>query len=158
MPVTAPANGRASINPTGTIAYTPAAGYNGADSFSYTISDGQGGSAVGAVTVTVTNVTDPPVASGDSYSTNKNVTLSIAAPGVLANDTDPDGDTLSAIIVTGAAHGSISLNADGSFVYTPAANYSGPDSFTYRANDGAADSNIPTVSVTVEAANAPPRD
>ena len=59
-----------------------------------------------------------------------------AASGVLANDSDPDGDTLSAVLVTGPAHGTLILNAAGSFTYTPAANFNGADTFTYKANDG----------------------
>ena len=62
----------------------------------------------------------------------------MTAPGVLANDTDVDGATLTAVLVTGPAHGTLALNADGSFTYTPAANFNGADSFTYRANDGPA--------------------
>ena len=60
----------------------------------------------------------------------------MAAPGVLANDTDPDGDPLTAVLVTGPSHGTLTLNANGSFTYTPAANFTGTDSFTYRASDG----------------------
>ena len=70
----------------------------------------------------------------------------VVAAGVLANDTDVDGDALTAVLVSGPAHGSLTLNADGSFTYTPSANYNGPDSFTYKANDGQADSNVATVS------------
>src|SRR2546425_2590286 len=76
----------------------------------------------------------------DSYSTPEDTTLTVAAPGVLANDTDVDGDPLTAILVNGPAHGTLSLNSDGSFTYTPALNYNGPDSFTYKANDGQVDS------------------
>ena len=61
------------------------------------------------------------------------------------NDTDIDSATLTAVVVTGPAHGTLTLNANGSFTYTPAANYNGPDSFTYKANDGTADSNVATV-------------
>ena len=154
--VSAPAHGTASINANGTIAYVPAAGYSGGDSFTYSINDGQGGTSSATVSVTITNVNDAPVAANDSYSTNKNVTLTVSAAGVLANDTDADGDTLSAIGVVGPSHGSLSLNADGSFIYTPAANYSGADSFTYRANDGTADSNVATVSITVVNTNTAP--
>src|SRR5262249_31269611 len=66
---------------------------------------------------------------------------------VLANDSDADGDALNAILVSGPAHGSLSLNPDGSFTYTPNANYNGPDSFSYKANDGGADSNVATLSI-----------
>jgi VCBS repeat-containing protein len=91
----------------------------------------------------------PPVASNDSYTTNQGQPLNEAAPGVLANDTDPEGDTLTAQLVSGPSHGTLMLNGNGSFTYTPNANYNGADSFTYKANDGTADSNPATVSITV---------
>ena len=78
------------------------------------------------------------------------------APGVLANDADPDGDALTAVLATGPANGSVTLNADGSFAYIPMGGFSGTDSFTYRANDGALDSNVATVTITVNAVNHPP--
>ena len=74
-----------------------------------------------------------------------------AAPGVLANDTDANGDPLTAVLNANVTHGSLTLNANGGFTYTPTAGYSGPDSFTYHANDGSADSNMVTVSLTVSA-------
>ena len=97
-----------------------------------------------------------PSAVGDAYTTGEDTTLSVAAPGVLANDRDSDGDPLTASLVSGPAHGSLTLNANGSFSYTPAADYNGPDSFTYRANDGSVDSNTATVSLTVTAVNDAP--
>ena len=76
---------------------------------------------------------------------------------MLANDTDIDGDPITAILVDSPAHGTLSLNSDGSFTYTPALNYNGPDSFTYKANDGLADSPTnATVSITVTPVNDPP--
>ena len=92
----------------------------------------------------------------DSYSTPKNTTLTVAAPGVLGNDTDADGDTLTAIKVTNSAHGTVTVSANGSISYVPTAAYVGPDSFTYKANDGALDSNTVTVSLTVTPTNAAP--
>ena len=68
--------------------------------------------------------------------TDEDTPLTVAAPGVLGNDTDADGDPLTAVLVSGPAHGTLTLNADGSFTYTPDANYNGPDSFTYKASDG----------------------
>jgi len=94
-------------------------------------------------------INDPPVGINDSYAAAADTAVTVAAPGVLANDTDANGDTLSALIVTAPAHGRLSLNANGAFTYTPAAAYKGPDSFTYKANDGTADSNVATVSITV---------
>jgi hypothetical protein len=100
--------------------------------------------------VTIVAVNDPPAAVDDSHSTNQDTPLNQPAPGVLANDTDQDGGgALQAVLVTGPSHGTLTLNQDGSFRYTPAAGYSGPDSFTYRAGDGSAQSNVATVALTV---------
>src|SRR5262249_28767132 len=99
---------------------------------------------------------NPPVANNDAYSTNEDTALTVAAPGVLANDTDADGDPLTAVFVAGPGHGTVTLNSNGSFTSTPTANYNGPDSFTYKANDGKADSNVATVSITVTAVNDAP--
>ncbi|MDP2234657.1 MAG: cell wall-binding repeat-containing protein, partial [Actinomycetota bacterium] len=85
----------------------------------------------------------------DAFETAEDAPLVVAAPGVLANDTDADGDGLTAIKVTGPAHGTLSLAANGSFTYTPVADYNGSDSFQYRANDGTADSNVVAVTLTV---------
>jgi VCBS repeat-containing protein len=74
----------------------------------------------------------PPVANDDSYSTAANTTLSIGAPGILANDLDPDGDAFSAQLLNGAQHGTVSLSPNGSFNYVPNQNYTGPDQFTYQ--------------------------
>ena len=108
------------------------------------------------MTITVTAANDAPTAADDAYSTAEDTTLTVTAPGVLGNDTDPDGDPLSAVLVSGPSHGSLTLNANGSFTYTPAADYNGSDSFTYRASDGTLDSNPATVTITVTAANDAP--
>src|SRR5207302_1570691 len=79
-----------------------------------------------------------------------------AATGVLANDSDVDGDTLTAAVATNPTHGTLALNANGSFTYTPAANYNGADSFTYTASDGHGGSATATVSLTIAAVNDPP--
>ena len=76
--------------------------------------------------------------------------------GVLDNDTDPDGDTLTAVLVTGPTNGTLTLNADGSFTYTPTDNFIGTDSFTYTANDGALNSNTATVTINVTTVNSAP--
>src|SRR5207245_210106 len=133
----------------GSFSYVPAANYNGPDSFIYKANDGQADSGIATVSITITAVNDAPVAVNDRYTTPEDTTLNVAAPGVLANDSDVDGDTLSAILVSQPTHGNVTFVSDGSFSYVPAANYHGSDSFTYKANDGQADSGIATVSITI---------
>jgi Ca2+-binding RTX toxin-like protein len=107
-------------------------------------------SSSSTLTITVNGENDAPVAVGNSHTTAEDTPLNIAAPGVLGNDSDVDfGTTLTAVQVVGPAHGTLTLNTDGSFEYVPAADYYGPDSFTYKANDGALDSNVVTVNITV---------
>ena len=89
------------------------------------------------------------MAVADTYAVDQDQVLTIAAPGVLANDTDADNDTLTAILVSTTSNGTLTFNVDGSFVYTPRAEYFGTDTFTYKANDGKADSNVVTVTITV---------
>ena len=101
-------------------------------------------------------VNTAPVAADDVYTATEDTSLPIAAPGVLGNDADANGDTLTAVKNSDPAHGVVVLNADGSFVYTPTADYSGPDSFTYRANDGMIHSNVATVSLTISAVDDAP--
>jgi hypothetical protein len=91
----------------------------------------------------------PPVAVPDAYSTNEGVQLVVAAPGVLGNDSDADLDPLTAVPDVGPTNGTLTLNADGSFAYTPNPGFSGTDSFSYHAHDGAASSNVVTVSIDV---------
>src|SRR4029079_13827347 len=107
-----------------------------------------------SLTIVTTNIA--PVAVNDSYTTSEDTALVVPAAGVLGNDTDADADTLTAIQVTSVTHGTLLLNANGSFSYTPAANYNGPDSFTYRANDGLTNSGLATVSLTVIPVNDAP--
>jgi len=154
--VSGTSHGTVSLNANGSFTYTPLPNYNGADSFTYKANDGSADSNVATVSITVTPVNDAPVANNDAYTTAEDTALTVSAPGVLANDTDIDGDALSAVLVSGPGHGTLSLNANGSFTYTPASNYNGADSFTYKANDGSADSNVATVNITVTAVNDPP--
>jgi len=103
--------------------------------------------------ITVTNVNEAPVAANDSYVPTEDVAMSILAPGVLANDVDVDSSVLTARLVSGPAHGSLTLNVDGSFAYTPGPDYWGPDSFAYEAWDGALAGAPATVTLTVVFAN-----
>src|SRR6266540_3811392 len=154
--VMGPSHGSLALNADGSFSYIPAANYNGPDSFSYKANDGAADSGVVVVTISVTPVNDAPVAANDSYTTAEDTALTVSAPGVLANDGDVDGDSLSAVLVSGPEHGTVALNADGSFTYTPTNNYNGPDSFSYKANDGTVDSGVATVAITVEAVNDAP--
>ncbi|GAB4262371.1 MAG: hypothetical protein Kow0092_12700 [Deferrisomatales bacterium] len=154
--VGAPAHGTAAANPDGTVTYRPAPNYHGPDGFSYTVSDGRGGVATAAVAVTVTPEADAPEGTPDGYTVSKNATLTVAAPGVLGNDGDPDGDPLTAELVSGVAHGSLTLASDGSFTYVPETGFSGTDGFTYRASDGALTSGAVAVSITVRDVNLAP--
>ena len=98
----------------------------------------------------------PPVAVDDVYEVDEDTVLAIAAPGVLGNDTDTDNDALTATLVSTPVNGTLTLNADGSFTYTPEPDFNGSDSFTYKNNDGLVDSNTATVTITVRAVNDPP--
>ena len=149
--VSAPVGGSV-VLAAGQITFTPTADLcgPGAGQFNYTVSDVDGGSAQGLVVVDITCVNDAPVGVADSYSVAEDHSLSVATPGVLGNDTDADGNPLTATVLTAPTHqASFTLNADGSFDYTPVAEFNGTDSFTYNANDGTTDSNPVTVTITV---------
>jgi len=154
--VTQGAHGSVANNGT-TVSYTPDANYFGSDSFTYTIDDGNGESDTATVTVTVTNVNDPPVVAGESYTINQDTTLNVVAPGLLANDSDIDGDTLHAVSYSGGAtaHGTVAGSANGGFTYTPNASYAGSDSFTYRVTDGTVTSAAVTVNITINDTQGP---
>ncbi len=155
--VTDPTNGTLVFNANGTFTYTPSANFFGSDSFTYQASDGTDLSNIATVTLNITGVNDTPVAVANTYNLNEDVPLTVnAANGVLANDTDADGDTLTATVRTTTTNGTLTMNANGSFTYTPNANYSGTDSFTYRANDGTVNSNTVTVTLNIAAVNDAP--
>jgi hypothetical protein len=155
--VTPPSHGTLTLNADGSFAYIPAANYSGADSFTYNASlaygpDGPVVSLPATVSITILPVDDAPVAGNDSYSMLQGSVLTIAAPGVLGNDTDVDSPSLTAVLVSGPAGGTLSLNTNGSFTYTPAPSFNGLASFTYRASSGSVSSNVATVSITVNPA------
>ncbi len=155
--VSVAADGSYSYDPTGSHALQALAqGEIATDSFQYTIVDLAGASSSATVEITVTGVNQPPVAAPDAFTLAEDTPLAVPGPGVLANDTDPDGDAMSALLVDGPAHGTLALNADGSFDYAPNADYNGADAFSYRANDGNADSSTVEVSLTVSEVNDAP--
>jgi VCBS repeat-containing protein len=153
-----PANGTLVVNLDGSFTYTPNTDFSGQDSFVYQASDGDFLSDLTTVTITVNNVNDAPQVVDDAYTLSENETLQVnAVNGVLANDADVDGDSLTVTLVDDVSNGALVLNADGSFTYTPTASFSGSDSFTYRVNDGTVDSaEAATVSLTISNVNQAP--
>ncbi len=143
--VTQGANGTVTFTATG-VSYTPDADFFGSDSFTYTVSDGNGGTDTASVNVTVTPVNDDPVAMDDSASVNEDSTNN--AIDVLANDDDVDGGTLTITAVTQGTSGAVTFTATG-VSYTPNADFFGSDSFTYTISDGNGGTDTATVNVTV---------
>ncbi|KYK22881.1 hypothetical protein AYK21_03500 [Thermoplasmatales archaeon SG8-52-2] len=154
--VTNVSNGELNFNTNGGFSYTPNNNYVGTDAFTYKANDGLLNSTTATVHITVTQENDPPVANDDDYSVNEDTTLTVPVPGVLQNDTDVENDPLIAILVTDVSNGELDLNTNGGFSYTPNNNYVGTDTFTYKANDGSSDSNIATVTITINSVNDPP--
>ncbi|WP_345173276.1 Ig-like domain-containing protein, partial [Nocardioides caricicola] len=141
---TQPARGTLTIEPDGDFTYTPEPDWNGTvPTVTYTTGTG----ATGTLDITITPVNDAPVAAGDSRILDEDGAATI---DVLANDTDADGDPLSAVPVTGPVHGTVVVDANGTLTYTPDANFHGTDSFTYQADDGDLTSGSATVTLTVE--------
>ena len=141
------------------------------DHIAITITNVSNSSASGAQPVTVSTSSDPgqvsaplsgagspnpPVAVNDGYATGENTALTVLAPGVLANDTKTSGHTITAAVVATSAHGTLTLNADGSFTYTPTTGYSGSDSFTYKDTDATAGTTSNTATVTIVVDATPP--
>lgn len=153
--VTGTANGTLALNAYCSFTYTPAAGYIGTDSFEYQLASQTGQSNVAAVSITVTPLVPIPAAANDSYETNEDVSLNVTAPGVLANDSSLGADP-KAVIVSGTANGTVILSANGSFSYTPSAQFNGSDSFSYKIVTDTLESNTATVNITVNPVNDPP--
>ena len=148
--------GTVTVNPDGTLDFTPAANFNGPATISYTISDGHGGTSTATVTINVAPVNDPPVATNDGpLSTNEDTTLT--GISVLPNDTDIDGDPLT---VTGASvpsnQGTVTVNPDGTLDFTPAANFNGLATISYTISDGHGGTANATVTINVAPVNDPP--
>jgi len=147
--VTSP-DGSLNLAADGSFDYQPAPGYFGTDSFEYRAFDGVNMSDVVKATILVTATGTPPIAAEDAYNVTAAETLVVAAPGILTNDTDDDGDELSAVLVSEPAEGTLELQQDGSFVYDPRDDFQGVVTFTYRASDGANVSPVTIVTITVD--------
>jgi VCBS repeat-containing protein len=146
-----PANGTLAFNPDGTFTYVPDADFNGSDAFVYTVSDGQGGTATGTMTIEVAGVNDAPITSGGTAAVAEDGAVS----GVLSAS-DVDGDPLAYAVATGPQNGTLTLNADGTYVYMPDANFNGTDGFTYTVSDGNGGTATGTVAIDVAAVNDAP--
>ena len=155
--VDGPFAGTLTLNTDGSFTYEPDQDFFGTDGFTYKANDGTLDSNAANVTIMVNGTNDAPVANPDSYDAVEGETLTVAASGVLENDTDVDGNPLEAGINTDVTGGMLTLNPNGSFDYTPYAGTTG-DSFTYFANDGTVNSSLAaTVTITVvSAANQSP--
>ncbi|MES9947251.1 MAG: tandem-95 repeat protein, partial [Candidatus Thiodiazotropha sp.] len=153
--VTQGTNGSVAIDPvSGNPVYTPNPDFNGTDTFTYTIDDGNGGTDTATVTVTVGAVNDAPVATDDAIGTNEDIPVTV---DVLPNDSDPDGDTLTVTSVTQGTNGSVTIDpVSGNPVYTPNPDFNGTDTFTYTIDDGNGGTDTATVTVTVGAVNDAP--
>jgi subtilisin family serine protease len=150
--VSKPSQGTATIDAAGTVTYTPSSGMAGSDFFTYDIADGKGGTDRAAVSVGV-NGNHAPVAAEDARTTAEDTPVDIDP---LANDSDPDGDTLTLASVSNPSRGSAVIQPGGRILYTPDLNLHGADQFTYQVTDGRGGSTPGTVGVTVEPVNDPP--
>ena len=142
--VTQAAHGTVSLSAAGAYTYTPNANYNGTDSFSFKVTDSGGLTSVNSVSISITAVNDAPVAAALAATGSEDQSIS----GQVAA-TDVDGDTLNYTVTTQPSNGTVTMSAGGAFVYTPAPNYFGPDSFVYTANDGHGGTSSATVSLTI---------
>jgi gliding motility-associated-like protein len=148
-------SGTVSVNADGvSVDYTPAANFNGTETITYTVSDGELSDTTGTLTITVTAVNDAPVAIADTASVAEDTALMV---DVISNDTDVDvTDTLTLITAIADGFGTVSVNADGVSVdYTPAANFNGTETITYIVSDGT-DTSTGTLTITVTAVNDAP--
>lgn len=151
-------HGTLQLNSDGSFEYVPNANFSGEDSFTYLADDGELTSPPATVRLPVGQTNTAPTASNDSYATDEDRPLIVdAAAGVLANDSDPQGQTLSAALVDDVDHGALSFESDGAFSYVPATDYSGQDSFTYQASDGETASAPATVTIQVRPVNDAPQ-
>lgn len=153
--LTSPLHGTLSLNPDGTFLYLPDINYEGQDSFTYRVNDGEFNSPPATVTFTMTpGPSDFPVPAPDNYSTIEDTPLVVSTNnGVLLNDSDPDSIDLTVILETPPANGSLSLASRGGFTYTPNLDYAGIDTFTYRVFDGENTSRVELVTISVDSVN-----
>ncbi|HMB89552.1 MAG TPA: Ig-like domain-containing protein, partial [Rhodothermales bacterium] len=151
--VSSVSHGTLDFDADGSFIYTHDGSNTSTDAFTYRVSDGAATSNLATVTFSIfeINTNEPPEAMGDSYALLRGTTRSVnSAEGVLANDSDPDGDALTAMLVTNVSHGTLAFDDDGSFTYTHDGSAGNTDSFTYRASDGTEVSNTATVTFIIQ--------
>lgn len=151
--VTDPANGTVSLLSDGSFSYTPDLNFNGTDTFTYAVTDGQDTVSPVTVTINVEAVNDTPNPTADEYTLDEDTVLTVSvADGILSNDSDVEGDTFTPTTTVFPNNGVVTVEDDGSFVYTPTANFSGTDQFAYILSDGiSADSATVFVTLNVTA-------
>ena len=146
---TEPTHGSLDLNADGSFTYTPNTNYSGPDSFTYRVNDGRGLGNIATVSLNVLFVNLPPTAQNDVYTTTGGQVLTVPPPGILGNDSDPQGLPLAAVLVNPTLDGSLSFQTNGGFSYTANPGFSGADTFTYRASNGTNSSNLATVTINV---------
>lgn len=140
------------------LTYTPDENYNGGDSFTFTANDGEFDSNTATVTITINPAQDPPDAVDDAFDVDEDTNLDFTEAELLANDTDPDGDTLtiSTVDASSVEGGTLTDLGSGNYQYAPPADFNGTDTFTYTVLDGIGGEDTATVTVTVNPANDAP--
>ena len=143
-----PSYGSLQADGSATVIYTPNQDYNGEDTFTYKANDGTADSDTGTVTVTINPVNDVPTVEDVAVSTDEDVVLTVTLQG-----TDIENDAITFSIVQDVSNGTSAISSDGVVTYTPNADWSGTDTFTYKGNDGTDDGNVATVTITVNNLN-----
>ncbi len=144
--------GSLSLFPDGSFIYKPTLNFNGSDTFVYKARSGQLLSAMTPVSITVTPVNDAPITTSDTFTMSEDTILQVdTVHGVITNDIDIEKDPITARLVKPSSSGSLTLNSNGSFIYTPAQSFFGIDTFTYQAFDGIDLSTPTTVTITITA-------
>ena len=157
--VSSPTNGTITINPDGTFTYVHDGSDTTTDTFSYKVNDGTADGNTVTITITINPVNDPPVAVGESLVVDEAGTVTLTTTGsstLLDNDSDAEGDAITAVVVSNPTYGALTLNANGTFSYVHDGSETTSDTFTYAANDGTINGNAATVTITINPINDPP--
>jgi uncharacterized repeat protein (TIGR01451 family) len=147
-------HGTLTLSPSGSFVYTPSLHFNGSDFFSYILSDGVL-TDTATVSLTITSINDTPVATNDMYTATEDMPLLITVTSVISNDIDIENDPLTVTVDSDVNHGTLNLNPNGSFTYTPSFNFNGNDFFSYILSDGVL-TDTATVSLTITPVNDAP--